>query len=108
MALVETSSLGIGSLLWWMTGLLGLAVAALLGLGWSLQETPESARFSRVAPIAVVRWVLFAGGGGGVDGLVEEVESAGGDEVARGGVGCREGVVVVVVQVSLDFPSASA
>jgi hypothetical protein len=50
---------------------------------------------------------LLAGGGGGVDGLVGEVvESTGGDDgVAWGGEGAREGVVV---QVSLDFPSASA
>jgi hypothetical protein len=61
-----------------MMGLL-LGAAALLGLGWSLQETPESARFSRVAPIAAVRRLL-AGGGGGVDGLVCEVGSDGGDD----------------------------
>jgi hypothetical protein len=49
--------------------------------------------------------VLVAGKG--AVGLVEEVDSAGGDEgVVCCGVGCREGVVVV--QVSLDFPSASA
>ena len=46
------------------------------------------------------------GGSGGVDGLVDEVESTGGvDEVAWGGVGGRDGLVVV--QVSLDFRSAS-
>ena len=58
MTLVETSSLGIGVPFWWMTGLLGFGAAALSGLGASvvpLQETPESARFSRVAPIAAVR-----------------------------------------------------
>jgi hypothetical protein len=43
---------------------------------------PESARFSLVAPIAAVRWLLLlvVGRGGGVVGLLGEVESAGGDD----------------------------
>lgn len=46
------------------------------------------------------------GGGGGVDGLLGEVESTGcEDAVALAGVGGREGLVVV--QVSFDFLSAS-
>jgi hypothetical protein len=73
--------LGIGLPSWWMMGL-ALGVVGFAGLSWSLQETPESARFSRVAPIAAVRRLLLAGGGGGgVDGLVGEVvESTGGDD----------------------------
>jgi hypothetical protein len=61
-----------------MMGFLAFGAAVLAGLGWSLQETPESARFSRVAPIAAVRRLLVAGGGGGVDGLA--VDSTGGDD----------------------------
>ena len=66
---------------------MGLGGGVWLDLGWSvvpLQETPESARFSLVAPIAAVRWwllVVVGGGIGGVDGLLGEVESAGGDDV---------------------------
>jgi acetyl-CoA carboxylase beta subunit len=47
------------------------------------------------------------GGGGGVDGLLGEVVESTGceDAVAWGGVGGREGLVVV--QVSFDFLSAS-
>jgi hypothetical protein len=84
MTLVETSSLGIGLPPWWTTGL-GFGAAALDLTGsvvLPLWETAESARFSRVAPMVAVRWLLV-GGSGGVDGLMGEVESTGGvDEVA--------------------------
>lgn len=76
-----------------MTGL-GLVVCDWVGLGWSvvpLQETPESARFSLVAPMVAVRWFLVGGGEVGVDigwVLGEVVSSGGNDEVASlGGEG---------------------